>query len=110
MKNNFRTRLLALLLCMVVLVCVSCNNNPETDTSTTNNTEASSDTNTENGVDLPENGAKKIIEESKKLYSTSEDVESLDVAYYEGTPEILLISTDTLISLVAIIWMLTRAL
>jgi hypothetical protein len=119
MKKNLKTRLMALLLCVIMIMSVSCasakpatstpaastpadpgTDDPGTDDPGTDDPGTDDPGTDDPGIDpdLPANGAQKIVTESKKLYSTAENVELLDVAYYESTPEILLISTDTMIS------------
>jgi hypothetical protein len=44
----------------------------------------------------PANGAEKIITKTIKLYETSEKINNIDVAHYDGCPEILIMDTDTL--------------
>ena len=72
--------------------------NDTTDTESESEQTENDTTDTESESEKPENGTKKIVTETKKLYETAETVGTLDIAYYEDTPEILLISTDVLTS------------
>ena len=88
MKINLKTRISALILCFVMFFSVSCAVPPATpDTTTPPASDSSS---------LPENGAEKIVSKTVKLYHTAEKFEDVTLAHYEGTPEILLIDTETM--------------
>ena len=94
MKSNFKIRVLAALLCMVTLFAVSCTA-PNGTTPPTTSEPPTESTGTAPESEYPENGAKKIVEEAKTLYVNAETFEDLNVAYYEDTPEILLIDMQT---------------
>ena len=91
MKINLKIRVAALLLCLVTLFSVSCAVPPATPDTTTPPT---SDNTPE--VTFPENGAEKIVSKTLKLYHTAEKFEDITLSHYEGTPEILLIDTETM--------------
>ena len=88
MKKARPARLLALLLCIAMLFSVACAPSSHSDTA-----ESSSDT--ANSNTPPENGARAIVGKTVKLYYTAENVQDIAVAHYEGTPEILLVDTQT---------------
>lgn len=111
MKNNVTKKLLAALLCIVMIFSVvSCSsqNTATTDTSTNaesttaETTESSETESTESSAlenedsEFPVNGATKIIPQTKQLRQTAETSQDFLVAYYEDCPEILLIDTDTM--------------
>ena len=94
MKNHFNIRLLAAILCLVMLFTTACSTetpatNPE------NDTPPASDVTPDTNSEYPANGTKKIVKETKRFYSNAPE-DTLDVAYYEDTPEILLINTAIL--------------
>ena len=100
--NKLSTRLVAVLLCtvmvMVMLFLVSCDSDttPTDSTSSTTTPSTGDLTAPDSGEsEFPENGAKKIIPLTKKLYISSEQSADVLVAHYESTPEILLIDMDT---------------
>ena len=93
MKNNLKTRLLALLLCLVMLFSVACTTQENPPSGEPNTPESGEPEQPEE--DYPENGTKTILSETKNMYVSSDVVEELLVAYYEDCPEILLISADT---------------
>ena len=96
--NKLSTRLVAVLLCMVMLFFVSCNSaTTPTDPTPGTTTPPTGDLTTpESGEsEFPENGAEKIIPVTKKLYISSEQSDDILVAHYESTPEILLIDMNT---------------
>ena len=97
MKFNLTIRSFALLLCLVTLFTVSCvapvtTNPPATSDDTT--TPPTSDNPPEST--FPENGEETIVTKTIKMYQTAEAFEDITVAHYEGTPEILLIDTETM--------------
>lgn len=92
MKNSVKTRLVAVLLCVIVLFSVSCTSqeaepklpsSPDTDVSETVETTT------------PENGAKKIVSKTINVYHDVDTVEEMTFAHYEDTPDILMIDTET---------------
>ena len=103
MKKNLKIRLTAALLCVLMLLSVSCTtqNPPAVTTSeptTTESTPLEDETTSEKpDAILPtENGSEKILTQTIKLYSNAESVSEITAAYYEKFPEILLMDTDTL--------------
>ena len=90
MLSQMTKRLLAALLCAVMLFTVSCTT-PDSNKSET--TDAPSDTEEST---VPANGAKKVVTKTVKLYQTAERVDDVTVAHYEDTPDILLIDTETM--------------
>ena len=104
--NKLSTRLVAALLCAVMLFFASCNSattptNPTPDTTAPSTGDLTTPESGESEVpesgesEVPENGAEKIIPVTKKLYITSEQSADILVAHYESTPEILMIDMDT---------------
>ena len=79
MKNAVKTRLMAMFLCIIMVFFVSCTtpNPPSGDPVT------------------PLNGAKKILSQTIKVYTTAQDVEEMAFAHYEDAPDILLMDSKT---------------
>lgn len=87
MKNNIKLGLLAVVLCVVTIFSASCA--PQAEPTPTPDTSLGDET------VYPENGAKKIVSQARKLYVSADDVKDVTLAHYEGTPEIPLIDVET---------------
>lgn len=104
MKKTLKIRLMAMLLCMVMLFSVACaptGTEPTTPPSLDNGESSTPDNNgtsTPGGGEptYPENGTEKIVPKTVELYVTSENVDEILVAHYESTPEILLMDIDNI--------------
>ena len=98
MKNNIKTRLLAALLCVIMLFSTACNDPGTTTQPTTTlggTTTAPENTATTAPPEHPENGVRKIVSQIRNVYSSAEKVEEVTFAHYEDTPDILLMDTET---------------
>lgn len=100
MKNNWFKRLLAAVIGALMVFSVACtspapsatvpNSVPPTTTAP-----AATENGEENQSQSPENGAKKILSQLRKVYTTAENYEEVSFAHYEETPDILLIDLQT---------------
>ena len=92
-------KILAFILASVMLLScallASCNSGDNAGAGATN-PPATSDTASTEAPALPENGAEKIVPKTVKLYTTADNFKDVTVAHYDGTPEILLIDTETM--------------
>ena len=100
MKNNLKTRLMAALLCLLMVFSVSCGTENSTTGSTTTNSPNTAGTtlpaSTNSGEEAsptPENGAEKIVLQERNVYFNPNEVIPVAFASYESTPEILMIDT-----------------
>lgn len=96
MKINLTIRLAALLLCAVLLFTVSCATTGTVTPSATSDTTTPTTSNQTPESAFPANGAETIVSKTVKLYHTAEIIENITLAHYEGSPEILLIDTETM--------------
>ena len=97
MKNNLKLRLVAVLLCLVMLFSTACTaqTTPAATTVPPTNVPATTVPTTTAPSSLPENGTEKVIEQTYTLYLTAEASQDIHLAHYEKTPEILLIDLNT---------------
>ena len=97
MKNNLKLRLVAVLLCLVMLFSTACTaqTTPAATTVPPTTVPATTVPTTTAPSSLPENGTEKIVQETVTLYITNEVSQPFPVAYYESTPEIFLIDMST---------------
>lgn len=103
MKNNLLKRLLAAVICAVTIFSVACTSSapsattPPTVPPTTAPAVTENEKTQENpwAEQHPENGTRKIVQETKKWYVSATETKELLVAYYEDTPEILMIDMET---------------
>ena len=104
MKNNFKIRIMAVILCMVMLFSVSCKTKPITSDGTALDTESETSSTdadapesdepiepTPQEPEFPENGVHKIVTQAKNIYFESSTPKALEFAYYDEIPEILLV-------------------
>ena len=87
MKNHLMTRLLAVLLCAVMLFLVACG--PDGSQTSESASESAGESTT------PENGDEAIATEERMLYVNAEIAQPFPVSFYEDVPDILLIEMET---------------
>ena len=103
MKNNIKTRLMAALLCLVMIFAVSCgaqDPNSTTTPTTAPTTEPTTEPTTHpdtpsDDPDVPANGAERILPREMTLYMTADQSIQVVTSYYESTPDILLIDLES---------------
>lgn len=91
MKNGFWKKILAMLIVLTVLCTSACGGETPIIQTPPQQEDETTDI-------YPENGTEKIISVEKLLYVAPEVSEPVNVAYYESTPEILLVEITSAVS------------
>lgn len=114
MKNKFTTRLLAALMCFVMVFCVACstetpatnpeNNPPSTNDPTNTPPETNDPAQPDSGdSEHPANGAKKIVSQNRIFYIDAEKSSDITFFHYEASPDILMIDNEIIENMLALL-------